>query len=397
MRICILCSLLLSLLCLFSCDNASERPLLFEVKSQPFTVEIPATGSLFAAQATVISVPQSSSQVHNIAWLAAEFSLVKKGEVIARFDDESIQVQSRNKSNQFAMNEQDIIKKKGALHKQLDAINKDIIMVRQERVFAENFSIDDERIVSKLDIINSMQNTVYLGAKQSYLDWKSDSFSESSAGDMGLLEMKKQQYQHKLNQLSNDLSLLEIQAPHDGLLSYATNWRGEKPKAGQVIWSGQKIAELPNINEMKAKLFVIESEALDLVAGKSVSLQLFAFMDQPFTGVIESVAAFPKSIKRGEPQKYFEVVVKLTKQNAQLFVPGRKLKAQILIDKAQNKLTVPLQSVFSKDNHSYVFVYQQGEFIKADVTTGKASLSHVEIVSGLKVGQRISLIDREAS
>tara|TARA_B100000767_G_scaffold267939_1_gene287411 strand:+ start:132 stop:500 length:369 start_codon:yes stop_codon:yes gene_type:complete len=60
--------------------------------------------------------------VHNIAWLAAEFSLVKKGEVIARFDDESIQIQSRNKSNEFAMNEKDILNKNGELYKQLDTI-----------------------------------------------------------------------------------------------------------------------------------------------------------------------------------------------------------------------------------------------------------------------------------
>ena len=54
-------SILLSLLCLLSCHNASERPLLYSVKSKEFTVEVPAKGALFAAKVTVISVPQSSA------------------------------------------------------------------------------------------------------------------------------------------------------------------------------------------------------------------------------------------------------------------------------------------------------------------------------------------------
>lgn len=388
--------IIISLL-LLGCGSEKSAPLLYQVEVENFKVDIPAQGELFAAKATAISVPQSSNMVHNIAWLAPEFSIVKEGEVIARFDGEAMQIQRRNKSNEFAMTEQDIIEKQGALNKELNAITKDITMVGQEKDFAEKFSIDDERIVSKLDIINSMQNTAYLGSKQEYLHWKSDSFNESSSGDMGLLEMQQQQHQVKLDQLSADLTQLEIKAPHDGLLSYQANWRGEKPRAGQVIWSGQKIAELPNINEMKAKLFVIENEAVNLAAGKQVSLSLFANADKPFQGEVESVAPFPKSINRGDPQKYFEVVVKLNQQNLALFVPGRKLQAKIIIAKEQKKLIVPLQSVFTKENQSYVYLYQNSKFVMQEVELGQLSLSHAEIVSGLQPGQQISLIDQEHS
>jgi len=242
-----------------------------------------------------------------------------------------------------------------------------------------------------------LQNTAYLGSKQEYLHWKNDSFSDSSAGDMGLLEMKLKQKQDKLTQLAASLNQLEIKAPHDGLLAYKANWRGEKPRAGQSVWPGQKIAELPNIKEMKAKLFVIESEAIELAEGKEVNLYLFAHVDKPFIGKIASVAPFPKSIKRGNPQKYFEVEVTLEQQNTKLFVPGRKLQAQILIEKAQDKLVVPLQSVFTKENSSYVYLFENNEFKMTQVTLGQANLSHVEIVSGLKAGQQISLTDQEHS
>ena len=389
--------ILISLLLLSACGKAPESPLLYQLQKQSFAIEIPAEGELFAAKATIISAPVSRNGVQNIAWLAPEFSVVKAGDIIARFDGEAMQIKSRNQENEMAITQQEIIEKKGLLNKELDAINRDIGMVDQEKLFADNFSIDDVRIRSKLEIIDSLQNTAYLASKQEYLNWKNDSFSDSSAGDMGLLEMKLKQRQDKLTQLSASLNQLEIKAPHDGLLAYKANWRGEKPRAGQSVWPGQKIAELPNIKEMKAKLFVIENEAIELAEGRQVSLYLFAHVDKPFTGKISSVAPFPKSIKRGDPQKYFEIEVILDQQNSELFVPGRKLQGKILIAEAQDKLVVPLQSVFTHNNSSFVYLFKNNKFEQIEVVLGQTNLSHVEIVSGLEAGQQISLTNQEHS
>ncbi|PAJ75755.1 hypothetical protein CJF42_03290 [Pseudoalteromonas sp. NBT06-2] len=383
------------MLFLLACNSEQNATLKYIVKNENFAVSIPAKGELFAAKATVVSTPVSRTGVQNISWLAPEFSMVKQGDVIARFDGEAMLVKSREKENELAITKQDIIEKTGVLSKELDAISKDILIIDQEKLFAEKFSIDDERIRSKLEIIDSLQNTAYLGSKQDYLNWKSDSFNESSAGDMGLLKMQQDQHQGKLDLLNDSLNQLEIKAPHDGLLVYKTNWRGEKPRAGQSMWPGEKIAELPNITQMKAKLYVIESEAIDLAEGKKVNLQLFAYANLPFKGVVESVAPFPASIKRGDPQKYFEVIVALDEQNPKLFVPGRKLQANIEIAKPASKLIVPLQAIYTKENQSFVYLYQDDELTMAAVTLGQASLSHVEILTGLEAGQEISLMDQE--
>jgi multidrug efflux pump subunit AcrA (membrane-fusion protein) len=392
-------SLIVSLLSLaiFGCSGEKSTPLLYEVTKQNFTVNVPAKGELFAAKATVISAPISRQGPQNISWLAPEFSHVKKGDVIARFDGEAMEIQSKDRLNELSITEQDIIEKTGMLNKELDSINQDIGMVGQEKNFAEKFSIEDVRIRSKLEILDSLQNTQYLGSKEEYLYWKNDSFSASSSGDMGLLEMKKSQSKNKLKQLSDGLSKLEVKAPHDGLLAYKANWRGEKPRAGQSLWPGQKIAELPDISNMKVKLFVLESEAINLTIDKIVTFSLYAYADKVFQGKIETVAPFPTSIKRGDPQKYFEVIVLLNEQNTTLFVPGRKLHANIEILPTSKKIIVPLQSVFVEEKQSFVYLYENGDYKSIPVTLGQASLSHVEILSGLKEGQKIALTDKENS
>ncbi|MBA6263971.1 MAG: efflux RND transporter periplasmic adaptor subunit [Colwellia sp.] len=379
------------------CSGQESDPLLYEVTQQEFVVNVPAKGELFAAKATVISAPISRQGPQNISWLAPEFSRVKKGDVIARFDGEAMEIQSKDRRNELSITKQEIIEKTGMLNQALDSISKDIGMVGQEKSFAENFSINDDQIRSKLEILDSLQNTQYLGSKEEYLYWKNDSFSASSAGDMGLLEMKQAQSKSKLKQLSEGLAKLEVKAPHDGLLAYKANWRGEKPREGQSLWPGQKIAELPDISNMKVKLFVLESEAINLAIDKPVSITLNAYSDKPFKGTVETVAPFPTSIKRGDPQKYFEVIVVLTEQNTELFVPGRKLEANIEIIATSKKMVIPLQSVFVEAKQSFVYLYKNGDYISTPVTLGQASLSHVEILSGLKEGQKIALTNKEHS
>ena len=392
-----LCIVSLVFIAITGCSGQKSDPLLFEVTEQDFIVNVPAKGELFAAKATVINAPMGRRGAQNISWLAPEFSRVKKGDVIARFDGEAMEIQSKDRLNELSITEQEIIEKTGMLNLELNTINKDIDMVGQEKSFAEKFSIDDVRIRSKLDILDSLQNTQYLGSKEEYLYWKNDSFSASSAGDMGLLEMKQAQSKSKLKQLNESLSKLDVRAPHDGLLAYKANWRGEKPREGQSMWPGQKIAELPDISNMKVKLFVLESEAINLAIDKSVTFTLNAYSDKPFKGKVETVAPFPTSIKRGDPQKYFEVIVVLETQNTKLFVPGRKLEANIEIIATTKKIIVPLQSVFVEAKQSFVYLYEDGDYKSVPVTLGQASLSHVEILSGLKEGQKIALTNKENS
>jgi len=376
-----------------ACTSEKAAPLLYQVSVQDLTVAVPAKGELFSSKATVISAPMSRQGMQNIAWLAPEFSLVKKGEVIARFDGEAMSKESHEKQLDLDINLQEIIEKDGMLNLQLDEINKDIGLISQETQFAKDFTIDDVRIRAKIEILDELQNTEFLLAKEEYLNWQSDSFSESSQGEMGLLTMKKQQSQDKIKQLEDSLSQLEVKAPHDGLLTYQANWRGEKPRAGQTIWPGRKIAELPDTSEMKAKLFVFENEAINLDVDKKVSFYLNAHADLTFNGTVESIAQFPQSIKRGDPQKYFEVIVSLEKQQPTLFVPGRKLEATISIAKKAQQIIIPLQSVFTDENQSFVYLYKNGDYIHTPVTLGQVSLSHVEVTSGLEVGQQIALTD----
>jgi multidrug efflux pump subunit AcrA (membrane-fusion protein) len=384
---------LIAAISLTGCNEKVEPELLYTINKQTFSIDVPAKGEFFAAKATVISAPLSRRGMQNIAWLAPEFSHVKKGDIVARFDGDAMFKESHDKQFDLQLNVQEIIEKKGHLEMQLEEINKDISLISQETQFAQNFTIDDVRIRAKIEILDELQNTEFLLAKEQYLNWQIDSFSKSSEGEMSLLTMQKAQNQNKIKILQDSLSQLEVKAPHDGLLTYQANWRGEKPLVGQSIWPGSKIGELPDTNEMKAKLHVYENEAIGLTPDKEVTFYLNANADVLYKGKIESVAKFPQSIKRGDPQKYFEVIITLNQQHPLLFVPGGKLEATIHVSRENDKIIIPLQSVFKDEKQSFVYLYNSGEYTKTVVTLGDVSLSHAEVTSGLSNSQKIALFN----
>jgi multidrug efflux pump subunit AcrA (membrane-fusion protein) len=325
---------------------------------------------LIAANETLIVAPASSRGPQTLAWLMPEYSQVKKGQVIARFDGEQMRRQSQKNTNQAALAAQDLAQKSGEIDKDKTILEHDIVLVNEEKQFAEDYSIEDERIRSKLDILESQQNVEFLNAKHNYYDWQTGRFEQSATGELMLLKMKEDQYKQKLATLNTNLSLLEIIA----------------------LWPGQKIAALPDVSQMQLMLYVSEREAIDLSVGQSLTFKLIALPEQQFSGELIAVSPFPKSIKRGDPQKFYELKATINQQNNALR-PGLKLNATILVTPQSERLVVPKQSVFTEQNAHYVYVEEAGEFVKKTVLLGKHNLSHVEILAGLAANDVISLID----
>ncbi|MEJ6475415.1 efflux RND transporter periplasmic adaptor subunit [Pseudoalteromonas piscicida] len=378
---------------LMGCQEQVEAPsaLVYTVKTQPFSIKVQAHGALEASSETVISAPTSARGPQILAWLLPEYTQVKKGDVIARFDGSHME--RRKRFSEFDKNKvaQDIRVTDSDLTTRKSHLTQDRIMVSEEKQFAETFSIDDERIRSKLDILDQMQNVEYLNAKDDYYGWQSEQFASTALGEMELLKLQSQQYESKIAMYNANLEGLEVIAPHDGLLTLSSDWRGDKPKPGQTLWPGQKIAGLPDISSLQAKLYVHEKEALGLAANQRVEFTLLSNSEATFQGKVTSVAPYPQSIRRGDPQKYYEVIASLD-ETPDYFKPGNKVTATIVVQENRPALLVPKHSVLNDNNAYFVTVKIGNEFKQVPVEIGQSNLSHTEILAGLKPKQQITFV-----
>lgn len=389
-------SLSILLLCLSTvlgaCAEKQSEPLLFEVQYIERAGLVPARGELQAESATAIQAP-SSGPPKFIAWLAPEYSLVKKGDVIARFDGESMRRRQSYAASELTQAEEDLREKRGLLDTEQVAILADIDQVAVEKGFAERFSVDDDRLKSRLEILEEQLDTRYLQSKLDYLDWKSERFATGAEGELAVLAVAQQKHSAQIGRLQEGLSELEIVAPHDGILTYAANWRGDKPKVGGQVWPGHKVADLPDTSVMQAKLQVAEREAIGLAEGQAVSVWFETDPAKRFAAKVKTVSAAPSTIERGNPQKYYQVVAAFDEQFPRQFKLDRDVRAQIQVVEASPRLEIPAQSLFRDGAGAFVYLYRDGRFQRRNVTTGQVTPTHIEITEGLEPGERISLYE----
>jgi RND family efflux transporter MFP subunit len=102
-----------------------------------------------------------------------------------------------------------------------------------------------------------------------------------------------------------------------------------------------------------------------------------------FTGKITSVSPIMDD-------KTFSYVVLIDVPNKNnLIKPGMTAKVDILIEKRENIVIAPLNSVLSEDSGKYVFTVEDNKAVKRFVDTGISNNDFVEITKGLETGDFI--------
>ncbi|MBU3003864.1 efflux RND transporter periplasmic adaptor subunit [Paraglaciecola arctica] len=379
-----ICGILLA-----SCSESPQSNVpLYQVEQKEFAVVIPAVGELEAAQAERINTPGRSPMT--IDWLAEENSWVKKGQVVARFDAEQLLLDSREEELEMMLLDMDMRQQYAQENQQQNELDSDKILVGKEFNFVDTFAIDDLRLYSKIEIIDTLSNRDYLGAKEEFIEWKESSIGDRNQSALDVLDIRKGGHQAKFQQHQTALSQLEVLAPYDGMLVYEKNWRGDKASIGQTVFPGSTIAKIPNLEKMQAKINVLDKNAINLEIGQKVDVTLDAYPEEKLTGEVLSVSGFSRTIKRGNPTKYFELVVSIDQQS-DLLQPGAKVSALVSVSDAQSKIVIPLQAIFNEQSENYVYLKDRNSFIKRPVKTAEKNLYFVEIAEGLAAGDTIAL------
>lgn len=385
-------SVLCSSLLLLGCSQPEHDGVLtMEVKLRDFNVQIPATGELEASHSTAVTVPSGLRGPQSLAWIAANFSRVKAGDVVARMDP--TRQAYLLEMEVFDFNKLDLDKQ---MQQQKDKTVSQELQVgtqvtSEERELAERFFSEDERVYTKIEIIEQMRNQDYLGAKMDYFDWGLSQHDAQAQAEQQLIELKQQGHKAKIDRYENNLNQMEIIAPHDGLFVYQSGWDGAMPVVGDMMWSGFTIGTLPDTSVMQAKLFVLESEAAGLSVGQAAHVYLDAYPDKRFSGKVSQLDALAKPKDKDSPVNYFQFTVSLDETLPAIMQPGRQLSAKVDAVSLNEVLTVPNQALFQKEGRYWVYLKTAEGFIEQGVEPGQRSIDMTQILGGLNQGDVIAL------
>jgi len=387
---------LISIFILFGCsEQESKSTIEVVIQKKDFIVKIPTEGELEAVTATSIGMPGSVRTPQVLEWLAEENTLVKKGQVVARFDGRKFRHQSSQEQIEIDKANIGIDTKEKELFNEKNEIVSSSQLIVEELQMSKRFNVDDLQVYSRNEIIDALRNQSYLFAKENYTQWRGDSHEKKSTSELQLLSLKKKQHDIKLQTYQSSLQTLEVLAPHDGLFVLKKNRRGEKPHIGDTLFPGMKLASLPDLSKLQAKVFILESETAGVKVGQRVEIILDAYQDEIILGELTTLDAIAKTRNRGNPTKYFEAIVSIDSKKLDHWRPGSQLKATIYVSEKPQAISIPSQAMYTDGDKYYVDLKDGSDWIKREIQIGLRNTAKTEILKGLLEGDIISLFDQQ--
>jgi HlyD family secretion protein len=208
-----------------------------------------------------------------------------------------------------------------------------------------------------------------------------------------------------LKEANDNLIKTSIYAPMTGTVSMLLVELGERV-AGTNLMAGTDIMRIADLSRMEAQVEVNENDIVRVNLGDTALIEVDAYLDQKFKGVVTEIANSAKTTGVSADQvTNFDVKIlilpqsyeKLSQTNKNPFRPGLSATVDIQTESKSGILTVPIQAVTTRTDttktaatvsdeeiRTLVFVTDGTYALAKDVKTGIQDNNYIEILSGVE-------------
>ena len=374
---------------LVACSRVTSSTPMIEVKKAPFTRQVTAEGYLRAVKSTPLSAPMQARGGQKIAWMIRDGSKVAKGDLVLRFDPSELEKKLHDGQSDRAAADAKIAKETVTAGAAVRDRTRTAEMSGAELAQQRQFASKDTLIFSRNQIAESAIDEGLSNARVDHANATKTIESALSASKVDLIAVEKRKADLQVKLAETGLASIELRAPHDGILVFEQDWRGNLPHVGDAVWPGQIVATIPILDAMEAEVFVLEADASGLAVDNPALVTLESHPEPPFPGKVARIDSLAKPRVREVPIQYFGATIGLSTTDREHMKPGERVHAVLTLESKQ-ALTVPRQAVFEREGNTVVYRAQHGKLEPVVVKLGASTPGSVVIEDGLEDGDRIA-------
>jgi len=214
-----------------------------------------------------------------------------------------------------------------------------------------------------------------------------------------------------LKEANENLTKTSIYAPMSGTVSMLLVELGERV-AGTNLMAGTELLRVADLSRMEAQVEVNENDIVRVKLGDTALIEVDAYLDKKFRGVVTEIANSAKTTGVSADQvTNFDVKILILPESyqdltengkANPFRPGMSATVDIQTESKDDVITVPIQSVTTRTDttitssaksddeiRTLVFITDGKYALGRDVKTGIQDNSYIEILSGVEINDRI--------
>jgi len=209
------------------------------------------------------------------------------------------------------------------------------------------------------------------------------------------LESLKAQYQstyYSLKDAEYQLSKTVITSPITGKVVSLNKEAGEIVVMGTVNNPATVIMTIAELSKMKVNAYVDESEIVKVREGQPVNINVTAYPDKNFKGIVRAISAAPyQGTTASSATSGVQYSVEIAIVDTGILYPGMTATCEIITNRRDSVLKVPVQALGKeKTGEDYLFVIRGGKVYKTPVKIGIIASNEAEIVEGLAEGDTIA-------
>jgi RND family efflux transporter MFP subunit len=248
-----------------------------------------------------------------------------------------------------------------------DAVKAGQVLIRiEDKEFENNLQSEGKRLNLELADNNlKKQQSLYDKGGVTQTELKNSSIQYVNA---------KYAYENAEIQLAK----MSVTAPFDGViveLPYHTD--------GVRIDLGQALLKVMQYDQLLMDVKLPEKHLSEVTMNQMVQISNYNVSKDTIYGKISQISPVINADTRT-----FQSVLKINNEK-RLLRPGMFIKAFILSEKRDGTIVIPKETVISRQDGKVVFTVENGIATEKKITTGLESLDVIEIVSGLKVNDRL--------
>lgn len=214
-----------------------------------------------------------------------------------------------------------------------------------------------------------------------------------------------------LKEANENLVKTSIYAPMPGTVSMLLVELGERV-AGTGMMAGTEMLRIADLSRMEAQVEVNENDIPRVKLGDTATIEIDAYTDHKFKGVVTEIASSAKTTGVSADQvTNFDVKILVLPESYEALTndhnlnplrPGMSATVDIQTEVKEGIITVPIQSVTTRTDttlvvqslsdeeiRTLVFITDGERALAKDVRTGIQDNSYIEIISGVAEGDRV--------
>jgi multidrug efflux pump subunit AcrA (membrane-fusion protein) len=370
------------------------------VQRGEFIISVRGRGEVKSARSVIISAPQTPES--RIVSLAAAGKPIKKGDVVVEFDPVTQEQTYLDRNSQVRQVESEIVQAQ-AQHKIINEQDAMVLMQTEYNLERAKLEASKQEILSE---IQGAKNRIDVGVAEGEVTKAHTAIGahkEAQEADLVRLGERKDKTVRDMERAKKYLESMILRAPIEGMVIILPNFRsggqfGSSPppfKEGDRAWTGAPIAEIPDMSELQVEFRIEEVDRGLLKEGQAVKIKVDAVPDLELDGTMTWISPIAQLVFRSfPPEKNFPAKARIHKVDPRLR-PGMSATAEVIIERQDSALTIPIKASFELDGKPAVFLQRGTRYQRQAIKAGKRNATDLVVLAGLNEGQVVALENPE--